>query len=181
MNLSFWIPGKAQTAGSKRAFLLKRRDGSFVRRRDGSPIVNVTDDNPKANDWKGDVKRFVSEEYTGPLLDAPLEVTFTFYVARPKFHFNKRGLKDNAPRFPDRKPDLLKLARAVEDAMTGVIYADDSQIVTELLKKRFVDGPLIQPGVLIEIQWADLLLAEPASGCLSPRPSPIQPSLIPGS
>lgn len=151
MNFSVFIPGKPQTAGSKRAFLLKRRDGSFVRRRDGSPIVNVTDDNPKATDWKGDVKRFVSDEYSGPLLDGPLELRLTFWMARPAGHIGKRGVKDSAPKFPAKKPDLLKLARAVEDALSGVLYVDDSQIVTETLLKRFVSGPLIQPGVLIEV------------------------------
>lgn len=170
MNLSFFIPGKAQTAGSKRAFLLKRRDGSFVRRKDGSPIVNVVDDNTKSQDWKGDVKRFVSEEYTGPLLSASLEVTFTFWIERPKFHYGKKGLRDSAPQYPDRKPDLLKLARAVEDACTGVLWIDDSQIVTELLKKRYVDSALIRPGVTIEVQWADLLQVAPASNCLLPIP-----------
>jgi len=32
---------------------------------------------------------------------------------------------------------VLKLARAVEDALTGVIWADDAQIVDEVIRKRY--------------------------------------------
>ena len=32
---------------------------------------------------------------------------------------------------------MLKLARAVEDAMSGVVYRDDAQVVTEVLRKRY--------------------------------------------
>jgi Holliday junction resolvase RusA-like endonuclease len=42
------------------------------------------------------------------------------------------------------KPDVLKLARAVEDALTGILYRDDAQIVTEVLRKRYGDPPRVE-------------------------------------
>jgi len=150
--ISFFVPGIPKPAGSKRAFAL-RKAGVLTGR------VAVVDASKGSKDWKGDVKRFASEEYKGPLLDGPLKVTFTFYIGRPKGHFRKNGLSNSAPAYPTIRPDLLKYARAVEDACTGVIWSDDSQIVTEVLKKRYVrnlfqtPGVLFQtPGVMVEIE-----------------------------
>jgi Holliday junction resolvase RusA-like endonuclease len=57
-------------------------------------------------------------------------------------------LKASAPIAPPVKPDVLKLARAVEDAMSGIIYKDDAQIVTERLCDRYG----ILPGVAIQVE-----------------------------
>ena len=35
------------------------------------------------------------------------------------------------------KPDVDKLARAVLDAMTGIVFLDDAQVVTLLIQKTF--------------------------------------------
>lgn len=142
--ISFFVPGTPKPAGSKRAFAL-RKAGVLTGR------VAVVDASKGSKDWKGDVKRFASEEYKGPLLDGPLKVTLTFYVARPQGHSGKKGLSASAPAYPVVRPDLLKYARAVEDALTGVIWSDDSQIVTELLRKRYAKA-LTVPGVLVEAE-----------------------------
>ena len=69
-----------------------------------------------------------------------------FVRVRPKGHYgtgrNACVLKGWASRkMPTGKPDVLKLGRAVEDAMNGVIYLDDSQIVEEHLSKVYGDTP----------------------------------------
>lgn len=46
-----------------------------------------------------------------------------------------------------RKPDLDKLTRSIKDALTGVIYNDDSQIVGLHCFKEYGD----EPGVDIEL------------------------------
>ena len=147
--LSLFVPGKPGVAGSKRAFIVTRK-------RDGKQVAVVTDDSSKSKDWKGDVKRFANDEYAGPLLEGPLRVAFTFYLARPQWHFGKSLGKPcvslSAPAFPIVKPDLLKFSRAVEDALTGVVWKDDAQIVTEVLMKRYVDSPMQTPGVLIQVR-----------------------------
>ena len=45
-------------------------------------------------------------------------------------------------------PDVLKLARAVEDALSGVCYSDDALIVEEALRKVWAD----EWGVLVTIE-----------------------------
>lgn len=123
---AFGIP---QTAGSKRAFAFKRRNGNLG--------VSVSDDNPKGKDWKAVVAHAAREVYHGDLLDGPLAVTFVFYFPRPKGHFGKRGLLASAPQHHAKKPDALKLARCAEDALTQVVWRDDAQIVSEVLVKKF--------------------------------------------
>lgn len=67
-------------------------------------------------------------------LDGPLVVDMVFTLARPKGHYgtgrNSALLRPSAPLRPDVKPDLSKLIRATEDALTTAgVYRDDAQIV----------------------------------------------------
>lgn len=153
--ISFTVAGVARTAGSKRAFALRRRDGSLVLRQNGSPVVNVTDDNPKSKDWKA-LMAWTARSTVGagfvPLRGA-LEVEFTFIRARPAGHFRKNGeLSKNglAMLYPTTRPDATKLLRAAEDSLTGVLWLDDSQIVTQRVLKRWGEAP----GVRVTIKEA---------------------------
>jgi len=127
-QIRFTVIGKPQTAGSKRAFV-----------RGGRPIV--VDDNPKQVNWQGMVAQMARQAYDGELLDGPLLVQMLFFFPRPKGHFgtgrNAGVLKATAPKQHTTKPDVLKLARATEDALTGVVYRDDAQIVCETLSKHY--------------------------------------------
>jgi len=48
---------------------------------------------------------------------------------------------------PSVRPDLDKLGRAVLDALTGVLYADDGQVVELVLSKRYDSVP----GATVEV------------------------------
>jgi len=139
--ISFSVPGIAATAGSKRAFPFKRKDGRLG--------VAVSDDNPRSKDWKA-VVAWSAREAVGsgfvPLRCA-LEVEFTFYRTRPKGHKIGKGGPNKGWRehpFPTARPDVLKTARAVEDSLSGIIWIDDSQIVTETLRKRWAEAPRVE-------------------------------------
>mgnify|MGYP001615458633 CR=1 FL=1 len=149
MTISFFVPGVAKTAGSKRPFVVRRK-------RDGKPVAVVTDDNKNSKDWKADVKQFAAEACADqPLMDGPIFLRLTFYLSRPKGHRGKTGrILDSAPKYPTVKPDVDKLSRAIMDALTEIVWNDDAQVVTKLAMKRFSDKPLEMPGVLIEIQPA---------------------------
>ena len=144
--INFQVYGKPEPAGSKRGFAFKRRNGSTG--------VAISDANPKSRDWKNAVTsaamQHVGDEF--PLLTGPLSVEFLFYLVRPKGHFgsgkNSDAVKGSAPTRPVGKPDVLKLARAVEDSLTGVVWRDDAQIVEENLAKHY--GP--RAGVFITIR-----------------------------
>jgi crossover junction endodeoxyribonuclease RusA len=63
----------------------------------------------------------------------------TFSMPRPASHFGAHGLRPRAPRWPSKKPDLSKLVRAIEDALTGVVYDDDARIVMHDITKRYAE------------------------------------------
>ena len=142
-QISFEVLGKPQPAGSKKGFPIRRKNGGIG--------VVITDANANAKPWKATVASAAREAYSGPILTGPLSFCVTFYIVRPKSHFgtgrNKNKLKASAPVYPATKPDVLKLARAVEDALTGVIWRDDSQIVTELMFKCY--GEYARASILI--------------------------------
>lgn len=129
--LQFTVYGEAATAGSKKAFPIIR-GGQFIRN-------IVTDDvGAKGKSWRSAVQDAARAAFArDDLLRGALGVTFTFYVPRNKGHFGAKGLKPSAPAYPAKRPDVLKLARAVEDAITGIVWADDAQIVDEHLEKRY--------------------------------------------
>jgi Holliday junction resolvase RusA-like endonuclease len=124
-EVRFTVFGTAAPAGSKKAVPMGKRWG-------------VIDDSKRSRPWKNDVAQQAGLAMAGRgVLREPIGVEFRFFVNRPKGHFGKRGLLPSAPKYPARKPDVLKLARAVEDALSGVVYNDDAQIVHELLVKEY--------------------------------------------
>lgn len=126
----FDVVGHPEPAGSKRAF---SRGGRIV----------VVDDNPKSKRWKA----VVASTARGAMLrerrrafDGPVWIEMVFRRRRPVAHVKANGelsLEGRRHEYPATKPDALKLARAVEDAMTGVVYGDDAQIVSEVLRKEW--------------------------------------------
>lgn len=148
-TIRFTVIGKPQPAGSK--------SGAPIRRKNGSIGVAMRDSNPRAKPWQAIVAHAAREAYSGDLLRGPLDVTMTFFLPRPKGHYgtgkNSAKLKPSAPYFPTKKPDALKLARGTEDALTGVVYADDSQIVVERLEKAYGEPARVE----IEISEMEVL------------------------
>jgi Holliday junction resolvase RusA-like endonuclease len=134
--LVFTVLGHPQPGGSKKAHVI---------RRGGIPTgqVAVTDANPKAKSWQRDVRLAALDALDGhpAFFLEPLAVTMTFYVQRPKGHYgsgrNALTLKPSAPTYPTGRPDVLKLSRPTEDALTGVVYRDDSQVVDLSVHKRY--------------------------------------------
>ncbi len=148
MRIEFTVHGQPQPAGSKRGFAFKRQNGSTG--------VAISDANPKSGEWKRYVKLAASSNRPDGLILGPVSVSFKFVRVRPGGHFNSKGELNKAGRekpYPISKPDALKLARGVEDALTGVIWQDDAQIVEEHLSKVWGEAPGVR--VVIETLDAD--------------------------
>lgn len=133
MTLAFFVAGRPATAGSKRG---------FVNPKTGRVII--TDDNRKGVDWRNNVRAVCKEVFHGDPLTTPLRLELTFFFDRPKGHYGVKGLRPSAPSHPAVRPDVLKLARAVEDALTGILYKDDSLIVEEVLRKVYGSRPGVE-------------------------------------
>jgi len=142
-SLSFFVPGKPETAGSKKMGF----------KREGSEVIGrvIIDDNPKGRGWKRAVAAHAMRQVGRPMLKGPVSMRLWFILQRPLAHFvgrkRENALRADAPGWPAVKPDTLKLARAVEDGLTGVLYVDDAQIVVQVHSKQY--GP--EPGVHVEV------------------------------
>jgi Holliday junction resolvase RusA-like endonuclease len=105
-------------------------------------------------------------------LDGPLSVSMVFTFARPKSHYrtgrNAALLRADAPAQPQTAPDLSKLIRASEDALTDAgIWADDARVVNFAETGKFYAGDaphtLTSPGAVIRI-WTATAVDAPAVG-----------------
>lgn len=65
----------------------------------------------------------------------PVSVILQFTFERPKSHMNKNGPKPTAPLFPHC--DCDNLAKGCLDAMTGIIWYDDDQVVELHVYKQY--------------------------------------------
>jgi Holliday junction resolvase RusA-like endonuclease len=124
MEFSFTIFGVAQPQGSTRAFLPQ----GWTR-----PVI--TSDNAKVKPWRQEVAQtaMVAMQECGTKMAArgvPISISLTFVFEKPRSE-RKSALHKTT------KPDLDKLLRAVLDALTGIAYADDSQVCECRVSKAF--------------------------------------------
>ena len=161
MNLEFTVFGKPETAGSKRGFI--------VRSKSGKQHVAIVDDNKNTKPWQAQVRFCAKQAWPSPTLAlGPVFLRCTFYFARFKTHYgtgrNAGKLRPSAPKDHTQRPDSLKLMRAIEDALTGVLYKDDCQIVDEAHGKRWAGPGEPARAEIAVITAADLFAAEAGAG-----------------
>lgn len=129
----FRVIGTPQQRGSKQAHARYDKQGKPITK-DGRVLTFAKDDNPKSKAWMDSV-RTTAAEYCGSrdLLAGPLILSVMFQFSRPSSHYgtgrNEGVLKASAPQHKESTPDLSKLLRALEDALTGVVWRDDRQVV----------------------------------------------------
>jgi crossover junction endodeoxyribonuclease RusA len=94
--------------------------------------------------------------------DGPVEISMTFFLDRPKNQYrtgkHAAELRPDAQMFPASMPDVDKLARLILDALTGIAWKDDGQVVILTAIKRYADTApcgITGPGVWITIQGAE--------------------------
>lgn len=80
-----------------------------------------------------------------PPFDGPVQIALAFMMPIPA-SFSKAARDDalNDRRFPTTKPDFDNLTKLVTDAMNGIVYHDDRQIVTAYITKRFSAQPTVR-------------------------------------
>lgn len=163
------IVGKPKTAGSKRAGAVRstkapnphtgKPDGKKhaipVPARDGGTTVRtfVSDSSDEAGKtWRADIQRAVRvmrEEAEGvaaaaqKVYEDPLALEVVFFRPRNKGDYDSGGrVKDGALAYPVTRPDGTKLVRAFEDALSAIIWKDDSYIVSLRWDKRLISRDL---------------------------------------
>jgi Holliday junction resolvase RusA-like endonuclease len=128
--LRFTVHGIPAGQGSGRAFIHTRADGR--------QIARVTHDSAKTMPYRESVARVASlearaapEKAFPALRGTRIEIFIVFVLPKPA----------SAPKrketFPVKKPDIDKLCRAVLDALTGIVFEDDSQVVRLEARKEY--------------------------------------------
>jgi len=139
--ITFFVEGRPEPGGSKTSFVPTDKKGNPYRGPTGRIIVNTTDANKNVKHWKIHVAAIARIKFNRKPFDGPIACRFEFILARPQFHFgtgrNAEKVKDSAPHFPTGKPDTLKLSRGTEDALTGICWHDDAQVVNQTATKRY--------------------------------------------
>lgn len=138
-EVSFFVPGIPKPGGSKKSFFNKKTGRAII-----------VDDCAAGKDWKTAVRFAGMQAMEGKkLMAGPIEISVCFHMPRIKGHFKPNGkLRASAPEYHTVKPDLTKLMRSTEDALTGVVWRDDSAIVIHKLVKRYGD----KAGAEIEVR-----------------------------
>lgn len=111
----------------------------------------LVESSKKVKPWRQDVKAAAEHVDVGPVpLDGPLWVSMIFTMPKPASAPKRRQT------WPDKKPDLSKLARSTEDALVDAgLIKDDSRIVEYVRLAKVFPGEdpqaLRSPGVSITI------------------------------
>ncbi len=103
----------------------------------------MVEQSPNLKPWREAVRQEALKA-GAPMALGPVFVELLFRFARPKSHFNSKGLlKPNAPTHVITKPDIDKIERSVLDALTGVLFKDDSQVCRVVAIKSYcMEGEL---------------------------------------
>jgi len=142
------VYGTPAPQGSKRAFAVRGKGGIPTGR-----IAVIESSHDRVKSWRQAViDAALSDD---DAIAEPLAVKMLFFLARPKSHYrtgrNADRLRENAPRRPAKMPDLSKLVRATEDALTDAgLWRDDAQVVEISAMKYWADSR--PPGAVIVIQ-----------------------------
>ena len=87
------------------------------------------------HDYRSAIAEAARKAGATPTEDEPLTMTVVLQFARPKSHYNAKGVKASAPTLP--RPDVSNCIKGIEDALNGVAFVDDKQIGTLIATKRY--------------------------------------------
>lgn len=105
--------------------------------------------------WENAVKTaaFLVMNEQEPFDKKPLRVDVVFAFKRPRSDYNSFGLKEGASIAPTKKPDIDKVLRALNDAMSNIVYGDDAWIACTNARKVWAE-PGTPEGVCVRVMYA---------------------------
>lgn len=150
MKLIFFADGEPAPGGSKSAYALTDKAGKLIIKTNASgrerPVLMWSDDSKGNKKWRQLVAwrgKSAMQHAKLPLFSGRIRLTIEFLMTR--------GKTVTRPHHTIA-PDLSKLIRSTEDAMTGIVWVDDCLITDHgPMKKRYV-RPGEQPGAHIMVE-----------------------------
>ena len=135
---AFVVEGRPVPQGSMVASYNKKQGVAHVHHQQGEALAM----------WRGLIRVAARAEGIKPSA-LPVRLTVQFGMPRPKAQMKLQGGRyvPKAEHYyarPATAPDIDKLLRAVCDALTGIAYADDSQIVEVMVSKVYGEMTFIE-------------------------------------
>ena len=97
-----------------------------------------------AHEWRETVAIVVGSAVSEPI-EGPVRLSLAFFFPRPKSHYgtgkNSDVVKASAPVHHAQKPDIDNVIKSTLDAMNGVLYGDDKQVIQLRAEKRWAHQP----------------------------------------
>lgn len=153
-NYSFVVPGEALT---------ERKRQRIVKRKDGGAFIGGRTDEPDRADFKARVAFFARQACPEPL-EGPIAVTITVRRCAPSSTPKKPCKSNPWPWAWWKKPDGSNFAKIIEDALTGIVWFDDAQIIDGRTVKEFWPHPeVVIEAVQVQQHYA------PGNGSAAPE------------
>jgi Holliday junction resolvase RusA-like endonuclease len=131
--VEFVVLGDPKTKGSMRT--RRTKDGKH----------RVVNSSSRTSDWQELVAWHARLAMRGRqrIESGPVSVVALFALPMPKAPKHRSAISM-------RDGDLDKLQRCVGDALTGIVYSDDSRVISWQAEKFYADG--IPPGVFVRVE-----------------------------
>lgn len=138
-EIRFTVYAKAEPQGSAKGFVVKGR-------------AIVTSDNTKMRSYRAEVTREaraclsdlgIAEPFIGKHIPVLFEM-HCFFRRPPSIPKKRKAMVVN--------PDLSKLLRSTEDAMIGILYHDDSQIVQAKISKDYASDGIERVEIVVSAE-----------------------------
>ena len=109
-------------------------------------------------DYERMVQTLFHSEYGSPKPEGPILLRLDLYFGIPKSRSKatRKRMQQGLER-PCKRPDIDNCMKAVCDALNGIAYKDDSQIVAAVIQKFWSD----KPRAVVTIEELDLEEPEP--------------------
>jgi len=144
-SIQFEVNGRPLTQGSMTPIRNRHTGAIFMKHKKG--LV----------EWRhliGDVAFHAMKAKSYNVTSGPVKLHVKALMVRPKRHYRTGKysdvLRDDAPKYHIQAPDGDKLMRAVMDALTDIVYRDDSQVYDEHLVKEWI-GREETPGIIVSV------------------------------
>lgn len=134
MEIRFTVPGEPKPKARPRFRVVNKKDGgSFV----------STYSTKQTQSEEGAIRHFSSLAMQGGApLEGPVEMQVCAFLPIPaSFSKKKRQEIKDGLVFPTSRPDADNYAKLLMDALNGICYRDDSQVVTLSVYKRYSTQP----------------------------------------
>lgn len=143
-TLRFTVLGRGQQRGSKIPQAIYRNGKPVTK--NGRVVVVARDSNDsKSLTYMQEVRTvaiLAMDQQSFKMLTNPIELSLIFWFKRPQSHYgsgaNANVVKSSSPKHHAQSPDLAKLVRCLEDALTGIAWQDDKQVFRyKLIERRW--------------------------------------------